>query len=109
MSFARIDSQAENDFAAGLAATTLRGMWIDGNDGTTPDDWRYLDGTQFWSGGPAPSGFAIGGAYTNWAAPEPDNIVAGGGTGAQCLRMWPDGTWVDDACNLFLAILCESP
>jgi hypothetical protein len=106
---ARIESQPENDFAASLASTTLRGVWIDGNDLATPNDWRYVDGTQFWNGGPAPMGVAIGGAYTNWATTDPDDVGAGATVGAHCLRMFPDGVWFDDVCNLFVPFLCETP
>jgi hypothetical protein len=110
MKLAKIDSQAENDFLTTTASSINRtGLWVGGSESATPGQWRWPDGTEFWSGGPSPSGFAVGGAYTNWDATQPDGLTAGGKVGASCLVLLPQSTWSDDGCNFFRPSACETP
>jgi hypothetical protein len=109
MQLASIDSQAENDFlTAALVPFNTRGAWIGGSALAVANEWRWMDGTQFWSGGATPSGSAVNGAYTNWGSGQPDGYAAGGRLGAPCVTLSAQGTWSDEACNLFLPSACET-
>jgi hypothetical protein len=108
----RIDSKAENDFLWGLAfAQRNRDVWIGGSDLATEGDWRWPDGTQFWSGIAGDGGVAIGGAYTHWWTPgEPNNLNGASDGDGDCLAMSQiQGYWLDEGCNFFNRFLCETP
>jgi hypothetical protein len=114
---ARVDSAAENArlFQSIIASQLMltrtapdggggRYVWIGANDRAAEGDWRWHDGTAFWSGGP--TGSAVGGLYNNWGTnqtgrTEPDNFqFAAGGQDAAGISVngWPlgaAGQWND--------------
>lgn len=102
---ARIDDQAEHDFAWAQARPAP--MWLAGQDLAEESVWLWPDdGTVFWRG--PQSGVPTPGVYTNWGPSEPNNF--GGGEGDDCLVLWPfhDGRWADEPCQQSYAALCES-
>lgn len=67
--------------------------WMGGTDGAVNGEWRWVggtnDGVQFWQG--LAGGSAVGGAYTNWAAGEPNDW-----NGYESrLMMYNGGQWND--------------
>ncbi len=92
-----VRSAAENAFLQALAQAANKEMWLSGNDITTEGTWRWqsagADIDQFWQGTAA--GYATNGAYTNWAAGEPND---NGGTGDYQV-MYTNGQWDDEANN----------
>lgn len=103
---ARIDDQAEHDFA--WAQARPNPMWLAGEDDAEEGVWRWPDdGTVFWRG--LQAGAPTPGVYTNWGPIEPNN--SGVGDGEDCLALWPDhdGRWADEPCSLrSYTALCES-
>lgn len=88
---------------AAFTATVLTGLdadaWASGNDLATEGDWKWHDGTSFWSG--AAGGSAVGGAYTNWNSGEPNDS-----SGEDFLEIKPSGMWNDnDAENTELFLI----
>ncbi len=89
---ATITSEGENNFAADKLAGD---GWIGASDAVIEGIWKWVEGpegeanaggTQFWTGdtdAEASSttnyGSALGGAYANWAATEPNNSDASNG------------------------------
>ena len=86
---ATITSAAENTFINNNFSTT---SLLGGSDAATEGDWYWMDGpeagTKFFS-----NGAAVDGAYTNWAADEPNNS---GGI-EDYLHLWTGDTWNDIA------------
>jgi len=104
---AAIRDEATNEFLTRLVPVET---WIGASDAEREGIWTWVsDGTPFWSGGASPTGSAVNGAYANWAPNEPDGIVNGGGSDAQCVIMMPGGTWDDQACRIFASFVCEGP
>ena len=101
----RVNDQPEND---ALAAGTTAETWIGASDVATEDDWRWTDGTAFWSG--LYDGSAVSGRYEAWASgqlPQPDNTTPSGATNADCAIIDPDGDWADRSCTALHSYLCE--
>jgi len=103
---ARIDDQAEHDFA--WAQAQPNPMWLAGEDHAEEGVWLWPDdGAVFWRG--LQSGVPTPAVYTNWGPIEPNN--SGDGDGEDCLALWPahDGRWADEACEQrSYSALCES-
>jgi hypothetical protein len=90
---ATITSQAENDFVFGLLTSS---SWLGGSDDAVENEWRWVEGPeageQFWQG--LAGGSAVNGAYTNWAAGEPNQFF-GPGNPENFAHMRADGLWND--------------
>jgi len=101
----RVEDQAEND---ALAAGTSEDTWIGASDVAIEADWRWTDGTAFWSG--TEDGASVSGRYEAWASgalPQPDNTTPNGMTNADCALMDTDGAWADRSCIASHPYLCE--
>ena len=106
---AQVESQEENDFLVGFAfASRSWNVWIGGSDISAEGDWRWIDGTQFWSGAASPAGGAVGDAYTNWVSNEPNGVNEAQVVEADCLLLAVAG-WEDEGCGAFRRALCETP
>lgn len=105
---ATIGSEGENQFLASWIEPERAIAYIGGTDATGEGDWRWVDDTPFWSGGP--NGTAVSGAYTSWNASEPDNMATDGSEG-DCLVLWwtLPGEWRDGACTFNDDVVCEVP
>ena len=84
--------------------------WIGASDLASEGSWTWAaDGRVFWTGGQ--SGAAVGGAYANWNATEPN-----GGTTTNCARALPrsfgaaipDAPWADLDCAQLRGSVCEA-
>ncbi len=75
------------------------GSWIGASDSALEGDWRWKggpeSGTAFWSGGTG--GSAVGGAYSNWQAGQPDNYNGVEHCGE--MRFSSSPSWNDENCN----------
>jgi len=76
MLLVRIDDAAEDTWVHSMIPAADQAddkssvwRWLGANDIVTPDDWRWDDGTSFWSGGS--SGSPVNGAYANWDRGQP--------------------------------------
>ncbi|NQZ14686.1 MAG: hypothetical protein HRT94_07680 [Alphaproteobacteria bacterium] len=102
---ATITSQAENDFVFGLLTAT---SWLGGSDNAVEGEWRWVEGPeagqQFWQG--LAGGSAVNGAYTNWAAGEPNQFF-GPGNPENYAHMRADGLWNDLPENRNLNYIIE--
>jgi hypothetical protein len=94
---ATIDSQAEQDFVAALAASSLPGgsaAWIGLNDRKTEGAFEWVEGS------PA--------SYSNWFPEEPNNIGD-----EDCVELWvgsnAGGKWNDHFCNTAKPAIIEIP
>jgi hypothetical protein len=98
MELIRIDSRAENDWAAAAATDG----WMGASDGAVEGEWRWADGTLFWLGDNA--GAAVGGLFTNWTRTEPN----GAPPSSNCARFESlSKTWVDVSCVGRFPFICE--
>lgn len=103
---ASLRSAAESEF---LGAVLSFEAWIGASDATTEGTWVWVnDNFAFWSGG-AEDGSALGGAYVNWNATEPN-----GGAATNCARVLPDlaspaptARWADLTCTEEIGAVCE--
>ncbi|MFP6902006.1 MAG: flagellin [Opitutales bacterium] len=78
---ATITSQSEQDEIARQIGDVGINAWLGGQDTAVEGDWRWTEGPegkenggqgrQFWTG--TSGGSAVGGAYENWGAGEPNN------------------------------------
>jgi hypothetical protein len=108
MDLAVIGSAEENQFLFDWISKNRRQAFIGGTDVTTEGDWRWVDGTPFWSG--AASGSPVDSAYNNWVPGQPDNAASATYEG-DCLYMsWGEsGRWQDWWCLQALDYVCETP
>lgn len=84
--------------ARGLFSGRSPLVFLGGNDLAMAGEWRWTDGTLFWSGAP------VAGLYSDWASAP----VAGGQS--NCAGMQTSGTWIARACNSGgVTYACESP
>ncbi|HVJ21316.1 MAG TPA: C-type lectin domain-containing protein, partial [Polyangiaceae bacterium] len=106
MQLAHVESSQENGWIRATAMARvppLEYYWLGGTSDGTPDSWRWVDGTPFWSGNTP--GEPVCGRFANWRsdAPsdpettEPDQL---------CLYFTMDG-WDDDVCNGDRMYVCE--
>jgi hypothetical protein len=107
MHLVRVDSSVENNFL--VSSGTTFGIFaydgaarIGGSDQAVQGDWRWIDGTLFWQGGPG--GAAPNGLFTSWEAAYPS--VSGT---RQCAALLQAGTWQDRACKFVSPFICEAP
>lgn len=110
-SLTRVDDSSENYFvqsAGGVVST----RWIGGDKRDNDNEWRWTDGTLFWSG-PGSADGSQSGIYNNWnnsfnshSGSEPNN-----GTNSDCVVVTTSGqaTWVDSGCGNSRPFLCEGP
>jgi hypothetical protein len=102
---ARIDDDAENTWvhstipAADQANNATQiWRWLGADDLAAPGDWRWTDGTLFWTGGN--KGMAEAGSYANWVRNQPLN--------PHCLAMQAsDGFWYAMTCSAARPYVCE--
>lgn len=99
MQLARIDGADENAWIDEQIATD---RWIGGTDAASEGVWLWeAGGDQFWQGNAG--GSAVSGAYTNWAAGQPNNF----GFGQHCLTILGNGQWDDEGCSEVEQYICE--
>jgi hypothetical protein len=104
MELVRIDDAEENAWVHQEAFTFgVDRCWLGGSDPMVQGDWRWSDGTPFWTG--ATQGMPIAGRYTNWDPGEPNNM---GGI-EHCLVMFAKATWNDEDCATPRRYVCETP
>jgi hypothetical protein len=101
----RVDNADENNWLHDIAFRSSPGIdrnWLGGSDLSGVGDWRWADGTKFWSG--LASGSAVNGLYNNWSTGEPNNM----GDVEHCVVMFFVSTWNDDDCATPHRYVCES-
>jgi hypothetical protein len=107
MHLVSIDTQAENDFLGSTGATfsvfALNGFaFIGASDRAVAGEWRWVDGTLFWQGGPA--GVAVADRFSQWAASSPSDSGI-----QQCAGLLDTGEWQVRSCTAVVPFICESP
>jgi hypothetical protein len=89
----RLTSLAQEEFFT--MRFSFRRYWIGATDSAAEGDFRWVDGTLLWMGGP--TGSAVGGEFTNWQPGQPSDL---GGTGVgDCVVVDTTGGWIDDICD----------
>jgi len=103
-----VRSAADSEF---LGAALTFEAWLGASDGASEGTWVWVvDNQPFWLGTGA-NGSALGGAYANWNATEPN-----GATTTNCARALPrsfgspnpNAPWADLACDAALGAICEA-
>jgi len=103
MRLVRIDDDAENTWVHKVAfGYGVDRSWLGGSDSHAAGDWRWADGTQFWSG--LASGMRVGCLYSNWDSGEPNDM----GDAEHCVVMFDKMTWNDDDCATLHRYVCEA-
>lgn len=104
---ASIRDEANDRFIGTLVADEA---WIGGSDAEDEGEWLWVDdGTPFWSG-TGTDGAAVGGAYENWNADEPN-----GRGNSDCARLVRPASagglpiWADRECFELLGAICQGP
>jgi hypothetical protein len=105
MQLVSVSSAAENNFLQQNVRSEWHQVWMGGTDASVEGEWRWPDGTLFWTG--ADNGSAPVGTYVNWRNVEPNDL----NNGEDCLTMMTSsGRWNDADCEggLAHAFVCES-
>lgn len=107
MHLVSIDTQSENDFLGSTGAAflvfALNGFaFIGANAQAVAGEWRWVDGTLFWQGGPG--GVAVADQFSRWAASSPSNSGI-----QQCAGLLDTGEWQVRSCTAVVPFICEAP
>jgi len=107
MFLVRIDDAAEDTWVHSMIPAADQASdkspvwrWLGANDIVTPDDWRWDDGTAFWSGGS--SGSPVNGAYTHWDRGQP--VLSNNACAIMEAKL---GTWRNLDCPSGQPYVCE--
>lgn len=108
-----ITSQDEEYFIENLIeenkSDSIYHYWLGASDEDAEGTWTWLDGQEFWQGGPAAKGgHSVDGMYNNWLPSQPNNSVKESDAGQDYLEIQvtrgnegPDEymTWTDITHN----------
>jgi len=99
MQLVRIDSSAENDWIS----TSVNNGWIAATDSAVEGQWRWADGTLFWTGDKF--GVPENGLFNAWKK----NYPSGAPANTDCARIDSSSkTWIDVFCGSTLPFICET-
>lgn len=110
----RIDDHAETlwiaERAKEIAEVADGDFWSGANDMGAEGDWEWTDGSGFWTG--LANGRAVGDAYANWGAYDPNDAGSNEDCAAIALAARPTigiapGSWLDLDCASSLRYICR--
>jgi hypothetical protein len=106
MRLIRVDDEGENQWAYnGKVSRGFVDMWIGADDRAVAGDWRWSDGTAFWTGKAGAAGAGpVGGLFNAWQTGQPDHA----NTNEDCAA-YNSGNdrWADLPCTNYNAYVCE--
>jgi hypothetical protein len=101
----RVETEAENVW---LTTTgTANGIFLVqdyasiGGSAEVDGIWRWVDGQQFWEGGP--SGSVVNDLYANWHMTSPGTSDI-----SRCVGMFGNGIWQNRSCTMSAPFICET-
>jgi hypothetical protein len=106
MRLIRVDDEGENQWAYnGKVSRGFVDMWIGADDRTVAGDWRWSDGTSFWTGKAGAAGAGpVGGLFNAWQTGQPDHA----NTNEDCAAYnTGNDKWADLPCTNYNAYVCE--
>ena len=94
-------SAEEHTFVVSFTSSEI---WLGGNDRAVEGQWRWPDGTLFWSGTGSGSPQPDAGTYTNWyGGSEPNDS-----DNSDCMRTYSSSErWSDRYCSLDRRSVCK--
>lgn len=102
LALAKPRDRVENDqMASVIREAVLTHAWIGASDRDREGEWRWLDGTRFWTGGV--DGSPLDDAWVYWGPGQPNNL----GDGENCAELRGTGRWNDTACSDLRAYICQ--